>query len=195
MVGGVLGVFQPISPDISQNIRLAHQDQRADEDAVFWGDALHPQAAGAPDQVEQQGLGAVLQMVAGGDGAGVPRPGGLLQKVPPQVPGGLLQAQAVRPCIGQGVPRPAEQRDVQRITQPLAQGPLGPGAFGPQPMGKVGGGHGDAPLRRPGGQQMGHAHRIGAAGQSAQHPVARPQQSEAGKGVSFHGGCPGAGRR
>ncbi len=94
LVGAVLHVGQGVAAQVVLHLGAGGGEQGADDLLPFGEDAPQPPQAGAPGQVEQDGLHVVAGGVGGGDEVGPRLPGGLAEESIAHIPGGFLDARA-----------------------------------------------------------------------------------------------------
>ena len=100
-----------MGPAIVLDVPPAVQKEGADPDVLPGRQAPEPPLPAPPAEVHEQGLGAVLPVVAQGDAGSVPAFRPLGEKGPAEPPGGVLQADLFLPGQGGSVPFPAEEGD------------------------------------------------------------------------------------
>ena len=125
--------------------------------------------AGAAGQVEQQGLQIVVGVVGGGDAVTAQLRRRPAEKFVPELPPRLLHPQA--PAFGLGVHlSPLHHAGDAPAGAPVGdEGGIGVGRLPPHAVVVVGGAHPEAPLLRPGVEQVEQAHGVRPAGHGAQH--------------------------
>ena len=135
------------------------------------GDAAQPGGAAAAGEVEEQGLGQIVQRVGRDDrfaAEGVRR---AFEEIVAQRAPRLLEPEAVRRGVGGHVGMLRHIGDAVFPAEALHKGGVAPGFRAPDAVLEMGGGHIEA-LRD---EQMQQAHGVGPAGDGGEQPFARDQ--------------------
>ncbi len=171
-VGLVLHIGDVVFRHIIVDLPPADLQQGADDPAPHRRNAAQPPQAGAPQQVEQDGLRVVVPVVGGGDALRPQPVRGLLQKGVPQLPGGVLHPSPG----GVGAHVPASGHKGHAVAgAPVPDELLVPVRRRPQPVVEVGGGQRHPCPRRQAEEDMEQGHGVPPAGDGAQH---RPLRRE-----------------
>ena len=151
------------------------------------GDPGKAGGPGAPDQIQQHGLGVVVGVMGGEDGRKALPPSGLFQESIAQLPGSLLQRKVRRLHQRPGISRSGKAGDPPGGA-PVFHKPLVPvRKLAPQAVIEMGGRSRKAVGPTPGIQEMQQAHGVQPAGNGAQHssPRRKPTAQEGPGGHKF----------
>ena len=174
LIALILHVGDAVPGHIGVDLRPAGFQEWADDPSPHRGDAAQALESRSPQKVEEGRLGVVLPVVSGGDAGRAHVTGGSIQEGVAQLPGRVLDAQALPGGKVRHVPRSAGQGDAL-LPAPVPDKTLVPARCGPQAVVEMGGGDLKAPLPGQGGEKVEHRHRVppaghGAQDQAVQHP-------------------------
>ena len=164
-VGGVLYVGDVAGGSVGRQLFPCHVQQWPANAVLLVGHAGKARHAGAPDQVEKNGLRVVIGVVGCVDFDMLPQLLRLLaKKIVPELPGRLLQGEALPLHKAPDIPGAGDEGDVMGGTPVPDEGLIPVGFRAPQPVVEVGSHYPAIPLPTPPVQQVQQAHGVQPAG-------------------------------